>query len=52
MRKSYSKPELRAESLQVGVYGSYGHDEDDGCGGIWSPFIGIFNPLFTLCCGG
>ncbi|MBD3219957.1 hypothetical protein GF314_01835 [bacterium] len=51
MRKSYSKPELRAESLEVGVYGSYGQD-DDGCGGVWSPFIGFFNPLFTLCCGG
>jgi len=53
MRKAYRKPELRAETLDMGVYGCYGDDDDgDGFGGVLSPFIGIFNPLFTLCCGG
>jgi hypothetical protein len=48
MRKSYCKPEVRAERLSIGVFGSYGCDYE----GILNPFIGIFNPLFRLCCGG
>jgi len=48
MRKSYCKPEVRAERLSVGVFGNYGCDYE----GILNPFIGIFNPLFKLCCGG
>jgi hypothetical protein len=51
MRKEYQKPELRAETLDVGVYGCYGDAGSDN-EGPWSPFVGIWNPLFTLCCGG
>jgi len=50
MRKGYEKPELRTEDLAVGVYGSYGDDNDNG--GPMGHFIGFFNPLFGLCCGG
>jgi hypothetical protein len=52
MRKRYEKPELNCESLACGVYGSYGGDDDDGGGGCLGNFIGFFNPLFGLCCGG
>ena len=51
MRKSYNTPELRSEKLVVGVYGDYGDDGDDG-GGVLGNFVGFFNPLFGLCCGG
>jgi len=51
MRKDYSKPELKSEVIEVGVYGDYGGDGGQG-GGPWGSFIGIFNPLMGMCCGG
>ena len=51
MRKSYSTPEVRSEKLAVGVYGDYGDGGGDD-GGVLGHFVGIFNPLFGLCCGG
>lgn len=48
MRKTYRSPELRSEKLDVGVFGSYG--SSDSGGGAWGSIIGIFNPLFGLCC--
>lgn len=49
-KKSYSKPDIRTESLQVGVYGDYGADSGGGDdGGCWNP-IHILNPLFHWCC--
>lgn len=50
MRKKYCKPEVRAESIEVGVFGDYGGKCDQGLG-TWGSFVGIFNPLFGLCCG-
>jgi hypothetical protein len=49
MRKEYSSPEIRTETVEVGVYGCYAGSNNDG---PWAPIIGIWNPLFTLCCGG
>jgi hypothetical protein len=46
-----STPEVRNEKLAVGVYGDYGDDGGDG-GGPLGNFVGMFNPLFGLCCGG
>lgn len=48
MRKPYHKPVLRTETLQVGVYGSYGGDSDSSS----HSYFGIFCPLFGFCCGG
>lgn len=52
MRKTYTKPVVRAESLEVGVFGSYGSDDCRFFDGQWAPIIGIIHPLFGLCCGG
>jgi len=44
-KKMYSKPLLKSESIEIGVFGCYGSHG----GGTWSPFR-IFNPLFGWCC--
>jgi hypothetical protein len=50
MKKGYIRPEIRTESITVGVYGCYGDDDGGGGnGGTWSP-VHIFNPLFHWCC--
>ncbi len=53
MRKEYSSPVMRCETLEVGAFGDYGTEGgDDNTGsGSFSP-IGLLFPLFGLCCGG
>lgn len=47
MKKVYKAPQLKTEKIEIGVFGRYGSGE-----GALAPFIGWFNPLFGLCCGG
>lgn len=49
MRKQYSKPEVRAEHLVMGVFGSYSGGNDTG-GNSGSGPINFINPLFRICC--
>lgn len=44
MKKVYKAPQLKTEKVEIGVFGSYGE------GGVLGTFVGIFNPLFKLCC--
>lgn len=48
MKKVYKRPSLKTEKVEIGVFGKYGKEG----GGALAPFIGWFNPLFGLCCGG
>lgn len=53
MRKDYSSPVMRVETIEVGVYGDYGSGDNSGSGGgLWGNIVGLFNPLCGLCCGG
>lgn len=45
MKKVYSAPQLKTEKVQIGVFGKYGQS-----GGVLGTFVGVFNPLFRLCC--
>ena len=45
MKKVYRAPRLTTEKVQIGVFGQYGSS-----GGILGTMVGIWNPLFGLCC--
>ncbi len=46
MRKEYTAPKVRTETIAVGVFGDYdGSDCEENFHGFWNPFLG-------LCCGG
>ncbi|MBN2544285.1 MAG: hypothetical protein JXB50_00720 [Spirochaetes bacterium] len=42
-KKMYSKPLLKSESIEIGVFGCYGSTS------TWTP-VKIWNPLFGWCC--
>ena len=45
-KKEYKSPQIRTEIIKVGVFGTYGGDDDDGnCGPAQ-----FLNPFFRLCC--
>jgi len=52
MKKCYSKPQLKTERLEIGVFGCYSSTGIISKGGSWGIVLGFFNPMWGLCCGG
>lgn len=48
-KKEYQAPKVRTEMIEVGVFGSYSDNDDDGPNDTWSP-VNFLAPLFGWCC--
>jgi len=54
IKKTYTKPEIQSEVIQVGVFGSYGSSGGNipgiSTGGSLGIVLAFANPLFKICC--